>query len=452
REGDRIVLIRLFALIALFMAVAYPPTSSDAGVFNPETFMLDNGMRVVVVPNHRAPVVVHMVWYKVGSADDPAGSSGIAHFLEHLMFKGTPSVPDGEFSKIVARNGGNQNAFTNRDYTGYFQKVAKDRLELVMGLEADRMVNLVLDDSVVLPERKVILEERRSRTDNDPGALWAEQLTAARYLAHPYRIPVIGWAHEIAALETEEILAFYRRYYAPDNAVLVVAGDVTAEEVRPMAMRTYGAVPATGIMARIRPQEPPHRAARRVELRDARVRQAEWSRTHLAPSYTAGASEHAYALQVLAELLGGGSTSRFYRALVIEGKVAVSAGAWYSATSLDLSQFGLYASPAPGIELAQVEAAVEAEIELLLAEGVSEAEVSRITARMTREAIYARESLGTAARIFGAALTSGRKVEDVEAWPDQIAAVTAEAVMAAARAVLVPETSVTGLLLPAEQD
>ncbi|MFP6730524.1 MAG: pitrilysin family protein [Alphaproteobacteria bacterium] len=443
------MLIRLFALAALF-AVITASAPASAGVFNPVTFMLDNGMQVVVVTNKRAPVVVHMVWYKVGSADDPAGRSGIAHFLEHLMFKGTPTVPDGEFSKIVARNGGNQNAFTNRDYTGYFQKIAKDRLELVMGLEADRMVNLVLDDAVVMSERKVILEERRSRTDNNPSALWSEQLSAARYLAHPYRIPVIGWAHEIAGLKTEDILAFYRRYYAPDNAVLVVAGDITAEELRPMASRTYGAVPAAGIAARMRPQEPPHRAARRVELRDERVRQAEWSRTHLAPSYNAGDSEHAYALQVLADLLGGGSTSRLYRSLVIDQKVAVSAGAWYGATNLYLSQFGLYGTPAPGVDLGQLEAAVEAEVAALLTEGVSDDEVARVTARMVRGAIYARESLGTAARIFGAALTSGITVADVEAWPDRIAAVTAAGVMAAARAVLKPETSVTGLLLPAE--
>jgi zinc protease len=442
----------LLALIGLSLAIVGSPATAVAGVFNPETFTLDNGMQVVVVTNTRAPVVVHMVWYKVGSADDPAGRSGIAHFLEHLMFMGTPSVPKGEFSKIVARNGGNQNAFTSRDYTGYFQKVAKDRLELVMGLEADRMVNLVLDDAVVDSERKVILEERSSRTDNDPGSLLSEQLAAARYLAHPYRIPVIGWAHEIAELDTEEILAFYRLYYAPDNAVLVVAGDITAEQLRPMAIRTYGAVLAAGIAQRERPQEPPHRAARRVELKDPRVRQAEWSRTHLAPSYNAGAVEHAYALQVLAELLGGGSTSRLYRALVIERKVAVSAGAWYGASSLDMSQFGLYASPAPGVDLAAVEAAVDDQIATLLADGVTEDEVARITARMVRGAIYGRESLGTAARVFGAALTTGTSIEDVEAWPDRIVAVTAAQVIAAARAILIPETSVTGLLLPAEKD
>ncbi len=435
--------------LCLFIVAAFA-APAGAGVFNPETFTLANGMQVVVVPNHRAPVVVHMVWYRVGSADDPAGKSGLAHFLEHLMFKGTEKVPGDEFSRTVARNGGNQNAFTSSDYTGYFEKVAKGRLALVMALEADRMVNLVLTDAAVLPERKVILEERRSRTDNEPGALLREQVSAAQYLAHPYRIPIIGWAHEIRSLTTEDALAFYRRYYAPDNAVLVVAGDVTAAELRPLAENTYGAIPARGVEPRRRTQEPPQRAARRVVLRDARVRQPAWNRSYLAPSYTAGAREHAYALQVLAEILGGGATSRLYRALVVERKIAASAGAWYGATSLDVTRFGFYASPARGVEVAAVEAAIDAEIALLLADGVTAQEVARVTTRLVREAVYARDSLSTPARIFGAALTSGRTVDDVEAWPERIAAVTAAEVNAAARAVLKPETSVTGVLLPGE--
>jgi len=437
-------------LVIVFIAMAALP--ARAGIFNPETFTLDNGMEVVVVPNHRAPVVVHMVWYRIGSADDPVGKSGVAHFFEHLMFKGTPTIPDGEFSAIVSRNGGNQNAFTSHDYTAYFQKVAKDRLALVMELEADRMINLVLTDDVVLPERKVILEERRSRTDNDPSALFDEQLNAARYLAHPYRIPVIGWAHEIAALTTEDALAFYRRHYAPDNAILVVAGDVTMAELRPLAERIYGALPAAGIEPRQRPQEPPQLAARRVEYKDPQVSQPEWSRTHLAPSYVSGASEHAYALQVLAELFGGSSTSQLYRSLVIDQKIAASAGAWYRATGLGPSLFGFYASPSQGIDIAAVEAAMDVEIERLLADGVTADDVERVKTRMVREAVYARESLSTAARIFGAALSTGYSVDDVEAWPDRIAAVTAEQVNAAARAVLVPETSVTGLLLPADDE
>ncbi len=435
-------------VVAAAIAVAAVP--SRAAVFNPETFTLANGMQVVVVPNHRAPVVVHTVWYRAGSADDPVGKSGIAHFLEHLMFKGTTNTPAGEFSKVVARNGGNENAFTSYDYTGYYQKVARDRLELVMRLEADRMVNLELDDAVVLPERDVILEERRSRTDNEPGSLLGEHVRRAQYLAHPYGNPVIGWEHEIRALTTEDALAFYRRHYAPNNAILIVAGDITAAELRPLAETYYGTIARRDIAPRARPQEPPQRASRRVVLRDARVRQAEWNRSYLAPSESAGASEHAYPLQVLAEILGGGTTSRLYRSLVIERKVAVSAGAWYSDQSLDQTRFGFYASPSPGVDVATVEAALDDEIARLLADGVGAEEVERIKQRMIARTTYARDSLYTAARSFGGALTAGLTVADVEAWPDRVAEVTADQVDAAARAVLRPETSVTGILLPAK--
>ncbi len=436
-----------FLLLAALVLAAAP---SHARVFDPETFTLDNGMQVVVVPNHRAPVVVHMVWYRVGSADDPMGKSGLAHFLEHLMFKGTKTVAAREFSKIIARNGGNENAFTGLDFTGYIQKVAKDRLELMMKYEADRMVNLELSDEVVLPERDVILEERRSRTDNEPGALLREQVGAVQYLGHPYGRPVIGWNHEIRGLGTADALAFYKRHYAPDNAILVVAGDITAAELRPLAEKYSGAIPARGIAPRKRPQEPPQLAARRVEMRDARVRQPEWSRGYLAPSRNAGATEHAYPLLVLAEILGGGSTSRLYRSLVVERKIAASAGAWYSDTRLDLGRFGFYASPSRGVDVADVEAAIDDEIARLLADGVTAEEVARIKPRVRAEAVYARDSLNTAARAFGAALTTGLTVEDVESWPERIEAVTVEQVNAAARAVLRPETSVTGILLPDE--
>ncbi len=438
---------RLLVAAAALVVVAAP---LRAAVFNPETFTLDNGMQVVVVPNHRAPVVVHTVWYRVGSADDPVGRSGLAHFLEHLMFKGTKTAPAGEFSNIVARNGGNDNAFTGSDFTGYYQKVARDRLELVMKLEADRMVNLAISDDVVLPEVGVVLEERRSRTDNNPGSLLGEQVRAAQYLAHPYGVPIIGWEHEIRDLTTEHALAFYRRHYAPNNAILVVAGDITAAELRPLAEATYGAIPRREIAPRARPQEPPQRAARRVELRDPRVRQVEWNRGYLAPSQSAGAREHAFPLQVLAEIVGGGTTSRLYRSLVIERKVATSAGAWYDDVSLDRSRFAFYATPSPGVDVTVLEAAIDDEIARLLADGVTAEEVERIKRRMIAETTYARDSLYRAARAFGSALTSGLTVEDVEAWPERIGAVTAEQVNAAARAVLKPETSVTGVLLPAD--
>ena len=424
------------------------PGTPASGVFHPETFMLDNGMEVVVVENHRAPVVAHWVWYKVGTADSPPGKSGLPHFLEHLMFKGTGAIPPGEFSKIVARQGGNDNAFTSQDATAYFQMIAKDRLELVMAMEADRMVNLDLSDEHVYPERDVILEERRSRVDNEPSALLGEQLMAAQYLHHPYRLPVIGWFHEIAGYTREDALEFYRTWYAPNNAVLVVAGDVTADELRPLAERTYGALAARHVPARRRLVEPPQHAARRIALRHERVRQPNVMRTYLAPSYASPGHEHAYALELLSEILGGGGTSRLFRSVVVERALAAGAGTYYRGTGLDGTIFRVYGVPRPGVELAELESAIEVEIARILADGVTEEELVRTRSRLISESIYARDSLMGAARVFGSALTCGEAVGDVEAWPARIAAVTAEQVHAAARHVLRAEQSVTALLLP----
>jgi zinc protease len=440
--------VPLCGLILALVASAVGPQQAEAALFNPETFTLDNGMQVVVVTDRRAPVVSHHVWYKVGSADSPLGKSGLAHFLEHLMFKGTANLAPGEFSEIVARNGGNENAFTGQDYTGYYQTIARDRLELVMEMEADRMTNLVLDDAAVLPERDVVLEERSQRIDNDPGSRLAEQTNAAQFLNHPYRLPVIGWRHEMETYTREDALNFYRTWYAPNNAVLIVAGDIDAGELRPLAERYYGSIPRREVPQRVRVQEPPQQAAREVELIDPRVRQPSWSRSYLAPSYTAGATEYAYPLQVLADILGGTSTSRLYRSLVIDQKLAASAGAYYRGTSLDDATFIVYASPRPGVSLDEIEAAVEAELARLTEQPITEEEVARSTGRLVGEAVYARDSLSKAVRSFGVALATGRTVDDVEAWPARIAAVKAKEVNAAAAQVLRPERSVTGRLSP----
>ncbi len=435
--------------VALVLTLTALAASSEAAVFNPETFTLANGMQVVVVTNRRAPVVSHHVWYKVGSADSPVGKSGLAHFLEHLMFKGTDTLAAGEFSRIVARNGGNENAFTGQDYTGYFQTIAKDRLETVMRMEADRMTHLKLEPEEVRTERDVVLEERSMRVDNDPGSRLGELVNATQYLNHPYRLPVIGWRHEMASYSREDALAFYRTWYAPDNAVLIVAGDIDAAELRPLAEKYYGVIPARPIPARHRLVEPPQDAPREVDLSDPRVQQPTLIRSYLAPSFSAGASQHAYPLEVLAQVLGGTSTSRLYRSLVIEQKLASSAGAYYHGTALDLTTLQAYASPRPGVSLEDLEAALDAELARLKSEPVTEAEVKRATSRMIAEAVYARDSLSTAVRSFGAALATGRTVADVEAWPERIGAVTAADVNAAAAYVLDPGRSVTGRLRPA---
>jgi zinc protease len=437
----------LIALATALSLVAVPAAPASAAMFNPESFTLDNGLQVVVIPNHRAPIVIHMVWYKVGAADEAPGQSGNAHFLEHLMFKGTDTVAPGEFSKTVARAGGQDNAFTTHDYTGYFQRVAKDKLELVMRLEADRMANLKLTDTVVNPERDVVIEERRSRTDNSPAAQLSEQTQAILFLNHPYHRPVIGWRHEIEALTTEGALAFYREHYAPNNAVLLVAGDVTAAEIKPLAEKYYGPLKARAIPERKRPSEPDAVAPRQVELKSPRVGQPSWSRNYIAPSYNRGETQHAYPLQVLAEILGGSASSRIYRSLVDGKGLAIVAGAYYGPEQYDLGGFGVYGSPRAGIEIGQIEAAINEEIATLLKDGVTEAEVSRAKKNMIEQSVYARDSLRTGAYMFGRALTTGRTIADVEAWPERIGAVTTDQVNAAARAVLKDIGSVTSILL-----
>ena len=419
------------------------------GVFHPETFTLANGMEVVVVSNRRAHVVSHWVWYRVGTADSPPGLSGLPHFLEHLMFKGTGRIPPGEFSKTVARNGGNDNAFTSYDYTAYFQTIARDRLELVMGMEADRMTDLRLVDDIVYPERDVILEERRSRVDNEPSSLLGEQLNAAQFLHHPYRLPVIGWMHEIEAYRREDAEVFYRQWYAPNNAILVVVGDIDADELRPLAERAYGRIPARPVPQRRRLAEPPQHAERRLSLSDPRVRQPSLIRSYLAPSYASQGSEHAYPLAVLAEALGSGGTSRLYRRLVVDQGLATGAGCSYWASCLDRTTFRIYSSPRPGVELDALEAALDAEIAALLENGIAGDELARTKRRMLADAIYARDSLSGAAHVLGAALTAGQTVVDVEAWPARIDAVTADQVAAAAALVLDRRRSVTGRLLAA---
>lgn len=436
---------RLTALLAL--ALAAPALA----VAEATSFTLPNGMLGVVIQDRRAPVVTHMVWYRVGAADEPAGKSGIAHFLEHLMFKGTDEIPEGAFSKIVAENGGQDNAFTSQDYTAYFQRIAADRLGLVMKMEADRMTDLVLSDAVVLPERDVILEERNQRTDNDPGALFREQIDAALYLNHRYGIPVIGWRREMEGLTREDALAFYKAHYAPDNAILVVAGDVDPAEVERLAREHFGPIPAAGVKERVRPGEPPQLAPRRIEMADARVRQAYVMRRYIVPSRRSGGDPQAAALSMLGEVLGGGGvTSRLAKGLVLGDRVAINAGAWYSGSGYDYGEFGLYAVPAEGRTLDEAEAAMDRELGRLAAEGPTEAELARARSVIRAAEIYAQDSQTGLANRYGAGLAVGLTVERIEGWTGTLAAVTAEEVKAAA-ALLRPEWSVTGRLVRKEE-
>ncbi|WP_211235190.1 M16 family metallopeptidase [Gemmobacter nectariphilus] len=434
----RLILAILFALIPL------------AGIADERvnSFTLDNGLQVVVIEDHRAPVVVHMVWYRVGAADEVSGESGLAHFLEHLMFKGTKTMPPGEFSKLVSAQGGSDNAFTSWDYTAYFQRVAADRLEMVMGMEADRMVNLTLAQGDVDTERNVILEERATRVESDPGGLFSEQRQAAMYLNHPYGRPIIGWRHEIQALGREAAMKFYKAHYAPDNAILVVAGDVTVDEVRRLADQYYGPIPARGgIHGRERPAEPPQIAERRVIMNDDRVGQPYLVRSYLAPSRQSGAQAEPAALTVLAQLLGGaGPNSELARALQFDSKIAVQTNAYYDPTGYDHSTFTLMVVPAPGVTLAEAEAAMDAALAKFLETGVKPEDFATIMARIKAQQIYALDSTMGVARRYGTALTSGLTIGDEIAWPEALEAVTPDQVMEAARKVLDRRQSTTGWL------
>ncbi|MEL6752328.1 MAG: pitrilysin family protein, partial [Pseudomonadota bacterium] len=412
------------------------------------SFTLGNGMKVVIIPDLRAPVVTHMVWYKAGAADERPGKSGIAHYLEHLMFKGTKTVPSGFFSERVAAEGGSENAFTSYDYTGYFQRVSPDMLPEMMKLEADRMENLVLEQAKILAEREVVTEERAQRTENNPGSLLREAMSAALYQNHPYGIPIIGWQHEVDELSKDDAIFFYDRWYTPNNAILVVAGNIEVDAVRKLAEETYGNVKRRAEPGeRARPQEPRPRAARQVELSDPRVRQPIYQRLYLVPSEAQAADGESEAMEIMAEVLGGGATSRLYKSLVLAGQ-ATSAGAYYRGGSLDSTEFGFYASPRGDTTLDTLENGIEAEIAKVAAEGVTQEEIDRAVKRLQRQAIFARDSQSTLARIYGATLASGGTIEDVQSWPDRIAKVTPEAVQQAAANYLQIERSVSGRLLP----
>ena len=435
---------RIFGRATLVFAALVMPAYADTV----STFKLDNGMDVVVIEDHRAPVVVHMVWYKIGAADEAPGQSGIAHFLEHLMFKGTDDIGPGEFSSIVEAQGGNDNAFTNHDYTAYYQRVAADRLDLMMTLEADRMRDLRLLEEDVVTEREVILEERSQRTDSDPGALLGEQMQAAQFMNHHYGVPVIGWRHEMEQLSRQDALDYYQAYYAPNNAILVVAGDVDPQAVLEMAKLHYGPLkPSDKIVPRLRPSEPPQLAERRITLADERVAQPYVIRTYLAPERNAGDQKQAAALTLLAELLGGaGTTSVLARALQFDTQVATYSSAFYSGTSLDPDTFGLIVVPVPTVSLADAEAAMDKVVAQFLVDGVKPEDFARIKTQIRASTIYARDDANGLALEYGGALSIGLSVDDVKTWPDVLQSVTEADVMAAAALVLNRDNAVTGWL------
>lgn len=410
-------------------------------------FALQNGMQVLVIPDHRAPVVTQMLWFRVGGVDDPPGISGIAHFFEHMMFRGTKSVPGDLFSQTIAKNGGETNAFTNHDYTAYYEQIAKDRLPLVMRLEADRLANLILTDASVRPERDVVMEERRMRVDNDPQSLMSEQMRAALHLSHPYGRPVIGWAEELRRIDRVSAQRFYSRHYAPNNAILVVAGDVTPEDVRRMAQEAYGKLPARELEPRTEAAEPPRMAETRMTITRADARVPIFSRLYRVPSYAQGRPGQAEGLETYAQLLGGDQTSILYRVLVEQKKLASDAGASYDGYNRDTGEFSVYAVPRPGVKLEALEKAIDQVLAGTRATSPQAVELSRAKTGLVASVTYRRDSQFALAMAYGQALTIGLTVDDVNEWPARIRAVTADGVRRAAQS-LSRKEAVTGYLLP----
>ncbi len=436
------------------VAAPTPPTDK---VFNAQTFTLDNGLQVVVVENRSIPVVTHMVWYRVGAADEPPGKSGIAHFLEHLMFKGQSypglgEIAPGEFSKIIRSLGGNDNAFTAQDYTAYFQTISSAHLETVMRMEAGRMRGLQLPREAVDSERLVILEERRQRIDNDPRAQFDEQLGEALFPNHPYGTPVIGWFHEMEQLSWEDATGFYQRYYAPNNAYLVVSGDVSVEDVRALAEKTYGLIPKGDVPERARTISPPFIARTSVKMTHPVVKEPVFQREYRAPSARQNAKD-SLALQVLEEIMDGGSTSRLYKSLVVEKKIASSVSLSYISFAWDDATLAVGGTAMDGFTPEQVEAAIDDELRLLITGGVREQELKEAILRLQAQAIYARDSVAGPAMVVGYTLVTGSSLDDLETWPQQIETVTAKQVQDVAAKYLNPDAPtstpfVNGYLYP----
>ncbi|MGX5805270.1 M16 family metallopeptidase [Bradyrhizobium sp. Arg314] len=437
-------------LITAGLTLAGSALAADGGKVT--DFLLDNGMEVVVIPDHRAPIVTHMVWYKTGSADGPPGKSGIAHFFEHLMFKATTNHAAGEFDRAVSEIGGSNNAFTSYDYTAFHETVPPSALEQMMGFEADRMRNLILTDDVIKTERDVILEERRLRIENNPVAILGEEVDAALWQNQPYRIPVIGWMHEMEQLNRTDAAAFYDKYYRPNNAVLIVAGDVEPETVKALAEKTYGKV-ARGpdLPPRIRPVEPEQNTRRTVTLSDARVSVPSVSTQWVVPSYHTAKLGEAEALDLLAEILGDGNRSRLYQELVVKRGIASSVSANFEGTMLDDTNFTVYVAPRADAKLDHVEAAVDAEVARIASDGVTWDELEKAKDRYIRSETFARDNQYALANIYGLTLVTGGNVEDVQQWPDRIRKVTTDEVKAVAAHYLELARSTTGYLLPQQQ-
>jgi zinc protease len=423
--------IRMFRhLFALIAAVAATAAGAQGAA---QEHKLANGLRVIVKEDHRAPTVVHMVWYGAGSMDEVSGTSGVAHVLEHMMFKGTKTVKSGEFSRRIAAAGGRENAFTNRDYTAYFQQVPKAALPQMMQLEADRMSNLLVTEAEFSREIKVVMEERRLRTEDQPRALVAEALNAEAYFAHPYRWPVIGWMNDLENMSHVDARDWYARWYVPNNAFVVVIGDVNADEVFALAQKYYGRIKARPLPKRKPQLEPQQRGARRVVVK------APAELPYLLMGWKCPVLRDVdrdwqpYALEVLTGVLDGNESARLNQSLVRNNRLASEVGAGYDTTARGPGMCFLEGTPSQGRSVAELEAGLRAELARLVDDGVTEDELARVKAQVVASQIFKRDSIFGQAMEIGQFETAGLSHRDIDRVLDRIKAVTAEQVRAAAK-------------------
>jgi zinc protease len=440
-------------VLAVGAALLLAPSAQAQGTpvaATPSTFRLDNGLEVVVVPDRRLPVVTHMMFYKVGSADEPRGRSGLAHLLEHLMFKATARIGPNEYARIISRLGAKDNAITSADTTYYYQRVPKGALRQVMQLEADRITGLKLDEAEITVEREVVVAERRTSIEAEPLALLSEQMVNVLYANHPYRTPAIGWPHELMTLTQADAESFYRRHYAPNNAVLVIAGDVTLDEMGVLVRDVYGSVPpSTQLPKRDRPSEPAPRAARRVIYEDHRAASPILVRMYSTPSYVTAEGREAESLELLAHLLGQGDTSRLADKLVVELKIALVAAATYSGEPRDGGRLTLFAVPAPGVTLNALEAQVDRIIAEVIDRGASEVDLAAVRKNLEAKQTFENDSQFERAKRIGEALALGRSLADLDASRQRLGSVNSDDLKSVTRRFLDARRSVTGNLLPA---
>lgn len=431
-------------IITIFLLTC--SSSSEAGLFNSKSFALENGLNVIVIPNHRAPVVTHMIWYKIGGADEPRGKSGITHFLEHLMFKGTEKFPGGTFSSNIRKFGGNDNAFTSHDYTAYYQNIPKAYLEKVMEMESDRMNNLTLSKEDIEHEREVVLEERKQRIDGNPQALFQERLMNAIYINHPYGTPVIGWEGEIKNLTREDALASYTKWYAPNNAVLVISGDITLDEAKTLVQKHYGVInPSPDIPEkRYRPPIAPLVSEHRIVMQDEKVGQPILRKVFRAPRGDK-------ALEIAADILGGSTSSRLYKNLVLKHKKAITVSVNYDPAQLNDTVLIINATPTADTSIKDLEIAINKELRDFVAGGVTPEEVNSAKEKMLAELIYYSDSLQGPAIFFGMHITSGFKLSYIENMDKQIKNVSLESVNQSIKKTFINAFSVTGVLLHKEK-